>query len=130
MRETAYRQAQSPVVGGTVSKPGQQDVGVSNPNLFQTTFNAPVYGTDTGGLVHGVRRQASRRKPAKPKTVLIASARAVVRAHGHALLRLKPSKAALKTLRRAHRLKVTLKLTVSARGHATRTISRTVTLKA
>lgn len=64
----------------------------------------------------------------KIQTVTIASGRIPLKPHKKGTLKLKLSSAAKKVLKAHRPLKVTLTITTSAKGLATRTVTKTVTL--
>jgi hypothetical protein len=115
------------IITTVVSSNGEQTITVTNPNAYQTQFQAQLYVSAPGLLTTAV--DAARSKKAKAKLVLIGKAAAKAGAHQKVVLKLKLSRAALKALHHRHKLKATLKLTESAAGHPSTVVTRPETLK-
>ena len=107
-------------LSGSTSRSGQQPLSLTNDNGYQVTYDAIFYVHYSAPLAASAARA---RKPLK-----VASGRLTLKAHKNGKLKLKLTRTALITLRKKHKLKVTLKLTVSANGHISQVVTKTLTL--
>ena len=110
---------------GAVSSSGVQKGSLSNANAYSVIASLQERVTLTGGAVI-----ATATNDPRTTTITIASARKTIAAHKTVKLKLKLSKRALKLLRKYHRMKVTLRLTLSARGRPSRIVKKTIVLHA
>ena len=110
---------------GAVSSSGHQTVSLTNANGYSVTASLQETAQLTGGAVIATATHNS-----KKTTITIASARKTIAAHKTVKLKLKLSKQALKLLRKYHHMKVTLRLTLSARGRPSRIVKKTIVLHA
>ena len=110
---------------GAVNSSGLQTVSLTNANGYSVTASVHETVKLTGGAVI-----ATAPNDPRTTTITIASARKTIAAHKTVKLKLKLSKQALKLLRKHHRMKVTLRLTLSARGRPSRIVNKTIVLHA
>ena len=108
-----------------VNSSGHQTVSLTNPNGYSVTASLQETVKLTGGAVI-----ATATNDPRTTTITIASARKTIAAHKTIKLNLKLSKRAVKLLSKYHRMKVTLRLTLSARGRPSRIVKKTVVLHA
>ena len=110
---------------GAVSSSGLQTVSLTNANDYSVTASLQETVKLTGGAVI-----ATATNDPRTTTITIASARKTIAAHKTVKLKLKLSKQALKLLRKYHRMKVTLRLTLSASGRPSTIAKKTIVLHA
>jgi hypothetical protein len=110
---------------GAVSSSGLQTVSLTNANGYSVIASIHETVKLTGGAVI-----ATATSDPKTTTITIASASKAIAAHETVKLKLKLSKQALKLLREYHRMKVTLRLTLSARGRPSTIVKKTIVLRA
>jgi hypothetical protein len=110
---------------GAVNSSGLQTVSLTNANDY--SVNALLQETVelTGGVVI-----ATATNDPSTTAITIASARKTIAAHKTVKLKLKLSKQALKLLRKHHRMKVTLRVTLSVSGRPSRIMKKTIVLHA
>jgi hypothetical protein len=108
---------------GAVNGSGLQTVSLTNANGYSVIASLQETAQLTGGAVIATATHNS-----KKTTITIASASKTIAAHKTVKLKLKLSKRALKLLRKYHRMKVTLRLTLSARGRPSRIVKKTIVL--
>ncbi len=110
---------------GAVNSSGLQTVSLTNANGYSVIASLK----ETAQLIRGAVIAAATHDP-RTTTITIASARKTIAAHKTVKLKLKLSKRALKLLRKYHRMKVTLRLTLNASGRPSRIVKKTVVLHA
>ena len=110
---------------GAVNSSGLQTVSLTNANGY--SVNASLQ--ETAQLIGGAVIATATSHP-RTTTITIASASKTTAAHKTVTLKLKLSKRALKLLRKYRRMKVTLRLTLSASGRPSTIVKKTIVLHA
>ena len=110
---------------GAINSSGHQTVSLTNANAYSVIASLQETVKLTGGAVI-----ATATNDPRTTTITIASASKTLRAHKTVKLKLKLSKQALKLLRKYHRMKVTLRLTLSASGRPSTIVKKTIVLRA
>ena len=110
---------------GAVSNSGLQTASLTNANGYSVIASLHETVKLTGGAVI-----ATAPNDPRTTTLTIASASRTIAAHKTVKLKLKLSKRALTLLRKNHRMKVTLHLTLSAHGRPSRIVKKTIVLHA
>ena len=110
---------------GAVNSSGHQTVSLTNANAYSVFASLHETVKLTGGAVI-----ATATNDPRTTIITIASASKTLRAHKTVKLKLKLSKQALKLLRKYHRMKVTLRLTLSASGRPSTIVKKTIVLRA
>ena len=108
---------------GAVNSSGLETMSLTNANGYSVTASLQETAKLTGGAVI-----ATATNDPRTTTITIASARKTIAAHKTVKLKLKLSRQALKLLRKYHRMKVTLRLTLSASGRPSRIVKKTIVL--
>jgi hypothetical protein len=128
--QQAVTQLPPPLAGaltlpGAVNGSGHQTVSLTNANGYSVIASLQETVKLTGGAVI-----ATATNDPRTTTITIASASKTIAAHKTVKLKLKLSTRALKLLRKYRRMKVTLRLTLSARGRPSRIVKKTIVLHA
>ena len=110
---------------GALNSSGHQTVSLTNANGYSVNASLRETAQLTGGAVIATATHDPR-----TTTITIASASKTIAAHKTVKLKLKLSKRALKLLRKYRRMKVTLRLTLSASGRPSTIVKKTIVLHA
>jgi hypothetical protein len=119
------KQLPPPLAGPLTLRSGHQTVSLTNSNDYSVMASLQETVKLTGGAVI-----ATATNDARTSTITIASASRTIDAHKTVELHLELSKQALKLLGKYRRMKVTLRLTLSASGRPSTIVRKTIVVHA